>query len=153
MELNRVVSSRRTLTTTLGRAPTIKEIADAAGLQAAEVHELLRVDQLTKSLDAPASKDGRSTLAELLPDRSSVPPEEAAEAVMRTQAVKASLADLSADLRAVVQLRFGFDGEEPQTLGQTGARIGLSRERVRQIEGEALRLLADICRERGVEPA
>ena len=132
--------TERELSAKLGREPTDEEIAKAVELELDEVLEIRKADQALASLDRAISEDGETSLGDLLPSERDTPEEEA-ESRMTETAVERALHDLPERERNVIRLRFGVDGEEPTPLRETGNRLGISPERVRQIEERALRAL------------
>jgi RNA polymerase primary sigma factor len=130
----------RELSVKLGREPNDEEIAEAAELPLEEVIEIRKAAQPTTSLDQTVSDDGDTALGDLLPADRPSPEEEIADD-MRTQAVRRAIAGLPERERDVVELRFGVDGD-PTPLRETGRLLGLSAERVRQLEERALAHLA-----------
>jgi RNA polymerase sigma factor (sigma-70 family) len=151
--LGKSAKKRHELTQSLGRAPTIEELAQALGWAVSEVEHLEHLRQQPVSLDAPTGEEGKTRLLEVVPDRSNVPGE-GLGAVLRARADLASvLEDLPDPERNVVTLRFGLAGEEPMTLESIGRRMGVTRERVRQIEAGALRRLRALLAARDVKPS
>ncbi len=122
----------------LGRAPTAEEIADAAGMPVARVREILQACRGTLSLEAPVGDDGDTALGDFVPDVQSEEPAEAAARQLLRHELANLLAQLSARERRILELRYGLGNRQPLTLQEIGQEVGLTRERVRQIEGEAL---------------
>ena len=151
--LARYVREQSRLTQTLGRTPTAEELAQALGTSAREIAELEEVRQHPVSLDAPAGGESSATLGDLIADRAAVPSETLAD-LFRDRADLASvLDDLAANERTVLRRRFGLEGDPPETLETIGQRLGLSRERVRQLEGAGLRKLRALLTARGIDAA
>jgi RNA polymerase sigma factor (sigma-70 family) len=149
--LGQCAKKRHALTQELGRTPTTEELAQALGWPVSEVEQLEGLRQQPLSLDTGAADDGKGTLADLVAD-TRVAPGEGLVAVLRARADLAGvLEDLSCAERTVVSLRFGLDGDEPMTLERIGRRMGLTRERVRQIEAAALKRLRALLAARGVD--
>jgi RNA polymerase primary sigma factor len=120
-----------------GRAPTPEELAQATGLDLTHVEEALGAVEANVSLNQRIGSDEDNELGDLFGDETAADPaEEAADSLERHELYKA-LALLSERERRLVELRFGL-GREPQSLEAIGKELGVSRERVRQIEGEAL---------------
>jgi RNA polymerase primary sigma factor len=139
-----VTRTAHRLARTLGRDPTVAELATATGLPEARVDEALRVAPDPVSLFARVHDD-ESELADFLEDKAAaVPFDEAATAVQRDE-VRTVLATLSPREQRILQLRFGLIGEEPRTLEQVGQEFRLTRERIRQIEAKALAKLRHPC--------
>lgn len=141
LQLNRVVRARRDLLQAKGREATLEEIGEHVGLSADAVRELLHVDRLTVALDAPLYDDATATLADRVPDDESLSPFDAASASLRTSALRRVLDELPPDRRRIIELRFGLDDGTVKTLDEIGRMIGVTRERVRQIEQETLQRL------------
>ena len=139
-----------TLQRAKGTAPTVEELAQALELPAADVTDLLRVYRPHQSLDAPLTEEGDITRLDVLPAES-LPSSEAAyvSAAMR-QEVHALLARLEPRQAAILRARFGFDGE-PQSFAEIGRALGLSRERVRQIEAQARRRLYALAKDKALD--
>ena len=150
--LGRYAREQKRLTQELGRAPTSEEIAQGLGTTVEQVQELEEVRQPPVSLDAPiGERDSR--VADLVPDESA-DPSHTLGALLRQRADLATvLDDLAENERRVLRGRFGLEGDEPDTLEAIGRRLGLTRERVRQIEMAGLRKLRALLRARGVDPS
>jgi RNA polymerase primary sigma factor len=126
----------------LGRAASHDEIATAMGTRLEDLEDLLEAAEAPVSLDSPVGGDGTDVLGDLLPDDRAVNPEQISLADALREAVHNLLEESLTDReRRVLQLRFGFDGQRAEALEKVGNELGLTRERVRQIENEALRKL------------
>jgi RNA polymerase primary sigma factor len=137
----KITRASNRLQTQLGRAPTREELAEAAGLSLKHVEEALDAAEVSISLNQRVGSDGDAELGELFGDPSAGDPvEEAAESFQR-QAVRRALATLPERERRVLELRFGLDGE-PESFETIGKELGVSRERVRQLEQDGLARLA-----------
>ena len=135
--------ARRELVARLGREPTEEELAEAAELPLAHVHDALEAAQALAILDQPVGEGDGASLGELFAAKQVAPDEEADE-LLRREAVRQAVDKLPERERMVIELRFGFaEDEGPVSLEEVGRRLGLTRERVRQIEQEALLRLAD----------
>ena len=122
----------------LGRPATDQEIAEFLEMEVEKVEQARSAIPRTSSLDKPIGEDGESTIGDLLPDPASDQVvEEAVSSAIRDQ-IRRSLENLSEREKGVVMLRFGLNGQQPQTLAEIADHYGISRERVRQIEKEAL---------------
>jgi RNA polymerase primary sigma factor len=139
-QTRKVLRARRVLAQKLNRDPLVPEIAKEAGLTPERVQELLELVEDPVSLETPVG-DGESVYADLVEDTSSDRPDTATAKVLRSRELAGALERLNPRMRRVLALRFGLDGEIPQTLEQVGAGLGISRERVRQLESRALREL------------
>jgi len=141
--LGKMQRAERTLCTRLGREPTLAEIAAEANLTLEQAKRVRAAARVSVSLDQPVGNEQDSALADFVAG-DEPPPEEEAEAALRRGLVRAVL-DCLPDLeRQVIALRFGLDDGEPKTLEQIGRRVGLTRERVRQIQEQSLRRLASV---------
>ncbi|MFY1655594.1 RNA polymerase sigma factor SigB [Solwaraspora sp. WMMB762] len=134
-QVNRMVRARRDLSATLGREPTIGEIAAAMSVPEFQVIELISYDREPVSLDQTVGEDGESALGDFV---AAVDPREqggesASEGKLRNE-VEIVLSTLSQREQAVIRLRFGLDDGRQRTLDEVGREFGLSRERIRQIE-------------------
>ncbi len=139
--MQKINRAERSLWTQLGREPTLDEIADEASLTPQQVLEVRAAARASTSLDAPIGDQDDAVFGDFVAGSEPLP-EEAVEVRMRRQALRSALDSLPEREREVVTLRYGIDGLEPRTLEEIGRRLGLTRERVRQIELESLRRLA-----------
>jgi RNA polymerase primary sigma factor len=138
----KMAKAERELLAKLGRAPTLQEIAKAAKLPLKQVRDVENAARAVTSLDRPVGSEGETSLGELV-SGNEAPPEEELEVSLRQEALRRAVAELPDRERNVLKLRFGLNGDpSPQSLEQIGKSLGLTRERVRQIESEALRRLA-----------
>jgi RNA polymerase primary sigma factor len=133
----------RRLEVELGREATKQELADATGLPLQHVEEALGAAQASVSLNQHVGADDEGELGDLVADREAADPFEEAEESLRKQGVRRALDALPERERRILELRFGFEGE-PWTLEAIGHELGLTRERVRQLEGQALSRLSAI---------
>jgi RNA polymerase primary sigma factor len=132
--------ANRMLTQKLGRDPLIEELAAELKLPAERVMELQRIIEEPVSLEGPVG-DGESNFSELVEDTTIRGPETWLVRREREQELRTALDELSERTRQVLEARFGLNDRDPATLEQVGAEIGVTRERVRQIETRALREL------------
>ena len=142
--MQRVGRAERALWAQLGREPTVDEVADEASLPVAQVREVRSAARASSSLDQPVGENEDATLGDFVAGLEPLP-EEVVETTLRSEALLRGLQKLPARERQVVILRYGLLGEEPTTLEEIGRRLGLTRERVRQIESESLRRLASLA--------
>ena len=140
--LGRLARARRDFREERRREPTAHELAGRAGLPEATVRLIERAAAPPLSLDARIGED--TSLGQLVPDRTIPSPEEEALRDDVVHRVQGALATLPLREREILFWRFGLDGEEEQTLEQVGERMGVTRERVRQLEARALRRLGRI---------
>jgi RNA polymerase sigma factor (sigma-70 family) len=143
-------ASRR-LAHTLGREPSEQELAQATGMSAQNISELMRVSTEPVSLETPRSSESEATIGDVIADTTTQSPTEQTSAKESLQELRALLDDLTPRERHVVNLRFGLDGEEERTLEEIGRSLELTRERVRQICAEALDKLNRATRARGLD--
>ncbi len=133
----------RRLEVELGREATKEELAEATGLPIQHVDEALGAAQASVSLNQNVGADDEGELGDLFADREAADPFDEAEESLRKQGVRRALDALPERERRILELRFGFQGE-PWTLEAIGHELGLTRERVRQLEAQALARLAAI---------
>jgi RNA polymerase primary sigma factor len=141
--LQKINRADRQLWTQLGREPTLDEIAEEASLTVQQVLEVRAAARASTSLDAPVGDGEDAVFGDFVAGDEPLP-EETVELNLRSEALRHALASLPARERDVVVMRYGLTGAEPQTLEEIGRRLGLTRERVRQIELESLRRLASL---------
>ena len=139
-QARRVMRARRVLTQKLNRDPTVDELAAESGFPPARVGELLELVEEPLSLETPVG-DGESLYGDLIEDTDAEKPEETTATNFRTTELAEALSRLNPRMRHVLALRFGLDGEKPRTLEEVGSGLGITRERVRQLEARALREL------------
>jgi len=151
--LGQVTKKRNVLTQALGRAPTNEELAAALEWPLSEVEHLDNVRQHPVSLDAATGEDGTASLHDVVEDPSGVPGEGLGALLRARGDLAGVIQDLPDNERTVVTLRFGLDNDQPMTLESIGRKIGLTRERVRQIEAAALRRLRALLAARDVKPS
>jgi len=144
-KLNRIARTERELRASLGRDPTIKEIAQAVGLAEGDVEQIKRAAQTPVSLEKPVGEDDESELRDLLEDASAHRPDEAVEAVLVVETLAQAISTLSEREQRVLELRYGLNGEQPRTLDEVGRSFNVTRERIRQIESQCLRKLAALA--------
>jgi RNA polymerase primary sigma factor len=139
-KLNR---AERALWTELGREPTLEEIADEASVPVEQAREVRAAARASASLDQPVGEHEDAVFGDFVAGNDPLP-EESVEVTLRSEALIAGLLALPERDRHVLVLRYGLVDEEPKTLEEIGRRLGLTRERVRQIELESLRRLATL---------
>jgi len=141
--LQKMNRAERTLWTQLGREPTLEEIAEEASLPLQQAREVRAAARASTSLDQPVGETEDAVLGDFVAGEGPLPEEEV-ETSLRSQALRAALEALSERERQVVILRYGLTDAEPKTLEEIGRRLGLTRERVRQIEMDSLKRLASL---------
>jgi len=130
----------------LGHPPNEVEIGLALGMPPERITEILLACRGTISLETPLGQQGEGQLGDFVPDRASEEPQEVATRHLLRDEVVSLLAQLSMRERRILELRYGLGVREPLTLQEIGEEVGLTRERVRQIEGEALAKLRERSR-------
>jgi len=133
---------QRAMSQKLGRDPTLEELAEKLQMTTLEVEELRRLTDDTMSLDVPVG-EGENDLADMLEDERVVDPFSETVIGMRQDAVGDALRALSERSRLVIEMRYGLNGRQPQYLDEVGAVLGVTRERVRQLENRALQQLSE----------
>jgi RNA polymerase primary sigma factor len=147
--LQKMNRAERTLWTQLGREPSLAEIAEEANLPIPQANEVRAAARASTSLDQPVGDSEDAVFGDFVAGDGPLPEDEV-ELSLRSQALQEALTALQPRERTVLALRYGLDDQEPKTLEDIGRRLGLTRERVRQIEVECLRRLASL---REMEPA
>jgi len=141
--LQKMNRAERHLWTQLGREPTLEEIADEANLPVAQAHEVRAAARASTSLDAPVGETDDAVLGDFVAGDGPLPDEQV-EHSLRSEILATALKALPERHRHVVVLRYGLGDSDPKTLEDIGRQLGLTRERVRQIEVEALKRLATL---------
>ena len=142
--VDRVMQMRRTsgeLEERLGRAPTDEELAAEMNLPLSRVSHLKSVSKKPASLDSPLGDDENSTLGEVVPDNNAANPFEKLQSKSLIGDVNLVLSKLEPREADIIRLRFGLEGRDPLTLEEVGEKIGVTRERIRQLQEQALRQL------------
>ncbi|MFP5218977.1 MAG: sigma-70 family RNA polymerase sigma factor [Actinomycetes bacterium] len=135
--ITKVTRTRRDLTQTLGREPTSEELGEPLGMTAEKVEEILRYGRDTLSLQAPVGDDD-AVLGDFITDTDSIDPQQAVESQLLHGQLSAVLSSLPERSAIVMRMRFGLDDGRPRTLDEVGRHLGLTRERIRQIERDTL---------------
>ncbi len=136
--MNKIKRVERLLVQRLGRDPSVDELAVAVELPVERLEEFRRLAVDPASLDAPVGEDSLGSVGDLIEDDNATVPLEAAAYLMLRQHLTIVLEELGERERTVIERRFGLHGAQPQTLEQVGEDLGLTRERIRQIESKAL---------------
>jgi RNA polymerase primary sigma factor len=135
--------AERTLWMELGREPTLDEMADEASLPIEQARDVRSAARVSTSLDQPVRDQGDAVFGDFVAGDDSLP-EERVESALRSQVLAIALQGLGECERQVLVLHYGLVDEEPQSLGEIGRRLGLTRDRVRRIELDSLRRLANL---------
>ncbi|MCS7001726.1 MAG: sigma-70 family RNA polymerase sigma factor, partial [Dehalococcoidia bacterium] len=136
--INRLMRASRRLQQDIGREPTPEELAKELGMSVAKVQQVIKAAQRPISLETRIGDEEDGELGELIEDKGAVSPAEAATQEMLREEVATILAQLSDREQRIVKLRFGIDDGRSRTLEEVAREVGLTRERIRQIEGQAL---------------
>ena len=139
-QVRRLLRARRQLAQKLNREPTLAELARESQQSEERVRELLELVETPVSLETPVG-DGESLYGDLIEDVHSLAPHEQTAEHARRRELAGALEQLNPRMHRVLSLRFGLDGGPPKTLEEVGSELGITRERVRQLETRALREL------------
>ena len=148
--LGRYKREQQRLTQALERPPTLEELAAALGTTVEHIQELEEIRQQPVSLETPVG-EGAGRVSDLVADPSADPSSAIAALFRKRAELVTVLDDLAANERTVLRRRFGLEGDPPETLEAIGRRLGLTRERIRQIEGGGLRKLRALLAARGID--
>ncbi len=143
-QVRRVMRARRVLTQKLNRDPLPAELAQESGLEVKRVNELLDLVEDPVSLETPVG-DGDSMYGDMIEDTNSEQPDAVLAELLRGVELQVALQSLNDRMRHVLELRFGMSGAPPKTLEEVGTELGVTRERVRQLESRALRELQAVA--------
>jgi len=143
-QARKVLRARRILTQKLNRDPTVEEIAKESGFTVERVRELFDLVEDPVSLETPVG-DGESLYGDLIEDTKSDRPDDATAKELRSVELAEAMNRLNPRMRRVLAMRFGLDGHTPKTLEEVGTDLGITRERVRQLESRALRELRSVA--------
>jgi RNA polymerase nonessential primary-like sigma factor len=146
--LNRFLSAVELLGQGLSREPRTEEIARRMKIPEEEVTDLKQLIRTTCSLDSPINERTDTFLRDVIEDPTTLSPADTAEGVLRREEVMGWVTDLPEKEQEVIKKRFGLDGGEAQTLEEIGHTLGLTRERVRQIETAALGKLRSVIEQK-----
>lgn len=146
--LNTCLRASRGLAKNQAHEPTIEEIANAWGQSIEEVEKMMSLNERVISIDMPISEEMNKPILDTIGQGDDDPLDYLSHYKLQ-QNIEKWLTGLNPKQRAVVEYRFGLNGKEPLTLDQTGTEIGLTRERVRQLQAEALKLLRQEIEKQG----
>jgi RNA polymerase primary sigma factor len=151
--IRKIDRARRTLEAKFGREATDEEVAKEAKMKLAEVRDADQMRLTTVSLQRPTGEDGDTELGDMIADRSNEDVTETVDERLRNEALERALSVLTPRTRRIIELRYGLGGGEPMLLEAVGREVGLTRERVRQLEQEALAQLASLPELSGLQTA
>ena len=137
-QINKLLRTSHRLTQELGREPTSEELADALEIPTRKAEEMLRVARRPLSLEMPTDDEGESELGDFIEDEDGIAPDEEVTSTMLRDLLQGILQDLPPREVRILQLRYGLVDGETYTLEEVGKKLGVTRERVRQIEAQAL---------------
>jgi len=139
--INRCLKIINTLSQELGREPTLEEIAAKMKLSVSKVIEIINIAQEPISLETPVGVEGENELGDLIEDKATLPPSKAIFFSLLQEQIQEIIDSLPEKERLTLKLRFGLDGLEPHTLDEVGKVLGVTRERIRQMEKKILNKL------------
>jgi len=137
-QLNRMMRLARDLTQQLNRQPTTAELAKYSGQPVQKIEQMLGYARIPVSLDKPVGEDGDSLLGDFIEDEDSEPPPDQVSQVLLREQLLEAVETLPPREQRILRLRYGFQDGQMYTLAQIGLRLGITRERVRQLEAQAL---------------
>lgn len=149
--LNTYLRAARNLAQKLDHDPSAEEIAQLLDIPVGEVAKILELNERVTSVDLPIGRDGDNTIVETIADPIGAGPEESLEGLEISEELDVLLDQLNDKQAEVIARRFGLRGHDPQTLEDVGKAVGLTRERVRQIQVEALRKLRILMLREGLD--
>jgi RNA polymerase nonessential primary-like sigma factor len=149
-ELNVYLRAARELTQRLDHEPTPEDIAQMVDKPVDEVKRLLGLNERVTSVDTPVGPDSDKSVLDTIADEQASDPAELLQDTNMNDSIGSWLNELTEKQREVIARRFGLRGYEPSTLEEVGLEIGLTRERVRQIQVEALKRLREIMERQGL---
>nr|WP_314267385.1 RNA polymerase sigma factor RpoS [uncultured Moellerella sp.] len=151
-ELNIYLRTARELTQKLDHEPSAEDIAEQLNKPVEDVSRMLRLNERISSIDTPMAGDSEKSLLEILSDENESSPESTLQENNLKESIVKWLFELNAKQREVLARRFGLLGYEAETLEEVGREIGLTRERVRQIQVEGLKRLKEILQNEELTP-
>ncbi len=151
-KLNRLSRVERNLAAELGRDPTTEEVAAEAELSVEQVEQLRELTRSAVSLDTPIGDDGETRIGDLIEDADVLQPDDVAEHHEMTDELRSLVASLPPREADIITLRYGLEDGKPHTLAEVAERVGLTRERVRQLEKHALAKLRNPKRHANLLP-
>jgi RNA polymerase sigma factor (sigma-70 family) len=152
-DVNRMRSAARQLTREHGNEPEPEQLAAALGVPVERVNELKRWSQDTVSLDTPVGDDGDTNLGDLVADSDAPSPEDLVLAALERQRIEGLLNHLDDRSAGIMRARYGLEDGREHSLTEVASRFSLSRERIRQLEIQALGRLRELARAEGMQAA
>ncbi len=149
-QINRLIRARHTLSQQFGREPTIDELAMELEVMPSKVEHVIRVNQQPRSLEQPVGEEEDSVLGDFIPDEDADSPPDLTNQQMLREVIEDVIQDLTPREIHTLQLRFGMVDDYAYTLEEVGKKFGITRERVRQIETQALNRLRHSSRKKSL---
>ncbi len=149
-DLGRLMRTAKSLNQTLGREPNIDEIAEEMRVNSQDVHNLMELLRKTYSIENTLSDDSGHQLLDVISDERSDRPFTLIDHFERVAEIESWLGTLSSNERRVISYRYGLGGREPMTLDAIGKIMGVTRERIRQIENKSLLKLRRIIKKKEI---
>ncbi len=149
-QINRLIRARHTLAQQFGREPTIDELATELEIPPSKVEHVIRVNQQPRSLEQPVGEEEDSVLGDFIPDEDADSPPDLTNQQMLREVIEEVIQDLTPREIHTLQLRFGMVDDYAYTLEEVGKKFGITRERVRQIETQALNRLRHSSRKKSL---
>ncbi len=143
-QINKLLRVQHQLTQKLGREPTVEELAEALGVPPRKVENMIQVARRPLSLETPTDDEEDSVLGDFIEDEEAPPPDETATYNLLREQLNEILSTLPPREVRILQLRYGLLDGQPYTLEEVGRKMGVTRERVRQIEAQALSRLRQL---------
>ncbi|MEA2008612.1 MAG: sigma-70 family RNA polymerase sigma factor [Chloroflexota bacterium] len=140
-KINKMFRMQHQLKQTLNRDPTLFELAEALNINPSDVEAMMNHARRPLSLEMPTGKDDDAQLGDFIADNGSISPEERATNILLSEDIREALTELPPRETRILEMRYGLDGENKLTLNDVGKKMGVTRERIRQIEAQALRRL------------
>ena len=150
-EISKCMKITRELLQQLNRDPLPEEVAEAMGVDVAHVRKLMTLVKKTYSIEHPLGDNNDYSLIDTIEDAKAVDPSELIEELNKFAHVSEWLAGLPNNEQEILELRFGLNDREPQTLDTIGSKFGVTRERIRQIESKSLDKLRKILEEKQIQ--
>lgn len=148
-KLQEIMKASERLTQEFQRKPTMSELSQNTNIPKKRIHELLTAGPPTISLDAPVGEEGESTLGEFIPSNGNANPQQSLEEEMLSYHAKELLSQLNPREERVIRMRYGLDGPSLK-LHEVAEKMGITRERVRQIQEKALSKMRNLAYMRGL---
>ncbi len=147
-KVNTMTRVTQQLVQELGRKPTAEEIADRMRVRPEKIEQLTKIAQQPASLESPVGDEGDASLGDFIPDEDAMAPADSVTRQLLSEEMQAALHSLTPREERILELRFGLKDGQTHTLEEVGAKMGYTRERIRQIEAIALRKLRHPSRSR-----